>query len=214
MDLSALSRTKGANVVFNLVIQFTSTFAETTVLKVHLVAFKVLVHIKSIGLCQVLFKAKGSIIAIVAGFEAASIIVVAASFLAILVHGFTNAILLVCHSPHVGLDESAHVHNVVTVLGGAPTALVRVTRIDWAKTKSNQSLCHDSNLVFIIVPTVLVEIAVPLLDMMTTLEFDGVFPHKVVIAIFSIVFHATSFRHQGTSSARVGGQSRCGSGRH
>mmetsp|Transcript_5534 Transcript_5534/g.11748 ORF Transcript_5534/g.11748 Transcript_5534/m.11748 type:complete len:214 (-) Transcript_5534:92-733(-) len=208
MDFSTLRGAKGSNVIFHLIVQL--SFRQFTASsEIGFGAFQVFFGIEAIGFCQIFLQAKGSIIFFVTGVKAVTVFGILTVRFTVFINIFADSILLVRHSFHVVGDKRVHVHNVISVLGRAPSAFFRVTRVHRAKTKSHQALGHDADLIFV---AVFIGVAVPLLHMMATLEFDGVITDKVIVAIFSIV-QTTRLGQQRLSCTGCGGKCGSGSGR-
>jgi hypothetical protein len=103
-------------------------------------------------------------------------------------------------------NKGVHVNNVVSVLASAAGG-VGIAIADRAQTEANEALGLDAHIIF------LINFRVPLLDVVASLELDGVSSEKtevhVVVVVFLFLFvvfvlvHTTSLAQQMASHIRV-----------
>lgn len=138
---------------------------------------------------------------------------------ALLVTGVTvggTLVLLLLHLPgDIHLEELDHIHNVLSVILGASHGEPILARVGRAETESNKSLRlnagvgHGHLIPIGITIAVFVDIGVPLGNVVTSQEFNGVVGHEghIVRLGVAVLFDATTVGDEMTAEGRVGGDS-------
>ena len=171
-------------VAIGIVVSITSVSVAASLVVVVIVVLEVTAHVEVLALgvvrnIEVSIKFAGSVVVLVV--------------LGVLVSGL-----------HVGSEEGAHVHNVVSVLGGAAihVALAVGGR---AETETNKALGHDADIFFV------VGVFVPLLNVVAALELEAVSSKEagvdvlpVILFVFFVVLNTTGVVQELTANGRVG----------
>ena len=85
------------------------------------------------------------------------------------------------HACNCSRNNHTYVHNVVSIFGSASGGFIVAALVRGAEAKPREAFRHDTDV------TVFVDVVVPLLHVVASLKFDGVFGNVRVIRVVVVV---------------------------